>query len=209
MTGLPPAHLRSWGRMWTPDMPYRPDFHCPECNWDSAPVDFATRIAFYQFIVGFSDGVPSRNSQREASVKDIGGLIFECPECFTTFWYHAFESMLDRYIENCPLWPPPVPDGVPIYKTWGVMISQETPFARDFACTGCGYNMFNSMFFRSERIGRYIVGFSTEYQESCSGMPRDGAAVFECPKCFTKFCFHLTDILLETYAEQCPLWPRE
>lgn len=109
---MPKEIIRSWGVLWHPGIPLAKNYYCPDpdCDWDSNPPTLEERLANYKHIVGFSTDVPSRNKARESKgmenkIIDIGGLIFECPHCFTLFWYHAFEQLLDDYIRHCPNWP--------------------------------------------------------------------------------------------------------
>lgn len=89
--------LKSWGVPYTPAIRHSIDFCCLECDWSYS----FHRHNRYNQIIGFSKNVPPTITQ----IRMAGGIIIECPKCFSIFWIHLQEEMAERAVRNCENWP--------------------------------------------------------------------------------------------------------
>lgn len=93
-----PIEIRSWGKQYHQGIRYAPDYGCPKCGWPHPmfPGGFEKVLAH---IVGYTDASTAK--------QQCGGIVVECPKCFTKFWFHLKESLpLHEEIEShCEKWP--------------------------------------------------------------------------------------------------------
>ncbi len=64
---------------------YSPSLSCPNCGWGEEYRGFDVIV---EHIIGLSHDCPMSRGGDWQDV-DVGALIFECPRCFTKFWFHA------------------------------------------------------------------------------------------------------------------------
>lgn len=95
-------------------------------------------------------------------------------------------------------------------ETWGIRYNQDIPYAPDHDCQNPGCDWSTGSSFRTEHgpWWDHVVGFSP------IGPPSNrphivGILIFECPKCFHRFWFHIDREgmeLLERLAKEsgCP-----
>ncbi len=91
-----------------------------------------------------------------------------------------------------------------MWKTWGVRYNQDFPYSKDWRCRECGWSFFDE---DTEKSGPCVVGFSTDYTVHSSQFGVAGVLIVECPKCFSKFFFHVTHLLLKSVVYAMPQWP--
>lgn len=88
----------------------------------------------------------------------------------------------------------------------------------DLDCPNCNWSPMACYKTTGEPWHRHIVGFTTDCPPSQTlalkmfGFGYDvkerlGAVIIECPQCFSKFWFHLTEDGLEYCKKWCPQWP--
>ncbi|MBI2454355.1 MAG: hypothetical protein HYV54_02185 [Parcubacteria group bacterium] len=92
----------SWGVKYSSDIPHSADLRCLECRWSLARVESSER-----FIVGFSTDGSLMKIPFFGVGKIVGGIIIECPECFSKFWFHVSEDLADIFRMTLPQWPKP------------------------------------------------------------------------------------------------------
>jgi len=97
--------IKSWGEPYIAGMEHSSDANCsnPSCDWKLTKWSHIDGSALPQgwctYIIGFSIEVP-----RSMRSSKVGGLIIECPKCFTKYFYHV---RIDS-IEMCKIkgkWP--------------------------------------------------------------------------------------------------------
>ncbi len=82
--------LRSWGVSFSDAISHSADLCCPKCGWrdESYCLDI---VKMTPYLVGFT-------TEMRKDDESPGGFIFECPECFEKFWYHAGRSSIDLLV---------------------------------------------------------------------------------------------------------------
>lgn len=80
--------LRSWGVRFNQDFSHSLDFSCPYCEWRSDGMSIRNMV---YYLVGFDTTCRRGNGFP-------GVFIFECPQCFEKFWYHACRESIDLLV---------------------------------------------------------------------------------------------------------------
>ena len=88
------------------------------------------------------------------------------------------------------------------FKSWGERYSPSLYHAMDLACE-CGHWGFDFIM----KIDQ-VVGFSLDGPPSSSGLDI-GIVIVECPLCFSKFWFHVREILADKMRHFCSKWPKD
>ncbi|MBA3733260.1 hypothetical protein H0W91_02695 [Patescibacteria group bacterium] len=87
------------------------------------------------------------------------------------------------------------------FKSWGVTYSSDMYHGMDHSCH-CGAEFP----FQTQLRANLIVGFTQTAGPQRSD--RGGIAIFECPKCFEYFWFHLGVSSPKVYKMFAPKWPK-
>lgn len=77
--------VNQWGERYNTSQPYALDHDCPNCEWRPKFPD-----VYSKFATGFDPNCPP--SKRE---NWCGAMVIECPECFTKYWFHVNEDLLE------------------------------------------------------------------------------------------------------------------
>ncbi|KKQ93981.1 MAG: hypothetical protein UT66_C0018G0006 [candidate division CPR2 bacterium GW2011_GWC1_39_9] len=96
--------IKDWGVQWYPGMPSSKGYVCT-CGWSLMHGAREEHKHWAEFIVGFTKAVPMDNPDNIMPFKTIGGMIFECPKCFSYFWNHLKEHNLESCVKRCEKWP--------------------------------------------------------------------------------------------------------
>ena len=93
---------------------------------------------------------------------------------------------------------------MPEPKSWGEQYNNNFPYAPVHECPneGCDFKEW------ADKLYEYLIGFQLERREPKNGLIRMGKGIFECPKCFTKFWFHLFEENIRYIIRHCPNWPK-
>lgn len=89
---------------------------------------------------------------------------------------------------------------------WGESLSPEIPYSRELCCKKCDWSTYGSR----PSWENFVCGFSTNCppRPPASFTREVGAIIVECPKCFSKFWFHATELTLSHLRNNCPSWPK-
>ncbi len=102
MTNLP----KTWGVSYqhgNPDVPHSWDYECLECKWSYFSAESFDQIVGFHLLSEPEYGITT-------SYKKIGIFIIECPKCFSKFWIHATEDIMEYAIHGCQKWPKENPE---------------------------------------------------------------------------------------------------
>jgi hypothetical protein len=90
----------SWGESYHPGIHRSNDWGCPQCNWSIVSLS-APHEGIRENLIGFSvnQPIPSRRENI------VGILLFECPECFEKFWFHATNDAIAVIRSSSAKWP--------------------------------------------------------------------------------------------------------
>ncbi len=91
------------------------------------------------------------------------------------------------------------------WQSWGVFYTSEIPQSKDWRCLECGWSFYD--YEPTLDKYRFVVGFSTEMPCYSTQYGIVGILIVECPKCFSKFFFHVQGLLLDMVVDNCPNWP--
>lgn len=90
---------------------------------------------------------------------------------------------------------------MPGLKSWGVQYNPSMYHALDLSCV-CGWSALLN------RYHDHVVGFTLDVSPVCE--IGAGIIVLECPRCFTKFWFHIRrSSFVETLRDLCSNWPKD
>ncbi len=97
---------------------------------------------------------------------------------------------------------------MPELVPWGIDISPDIPKSLDLGCRFCPWSIFRAELERDD-WRKYVVGFNPHPPVShCKDLNMVGAFVIECPKCFSRFWFHVTETNYRLAEGICPNWPK-
>lgn len=86
---------------------------------------------------------------------------------------------------------------------WGAFYTPDIRYVADWSCPDCNHDL------GVPYLVNILVGFSTDMPKYSGNDNTVGIAIVECPKCFEKLWFHITDDLYECLQELAPNWPKD
>ncbi len=86
---------------------------------------------------------------------------------------------------------------------WGTFYTPDIRYAGGWQCLDCNYD------FGYPNSVKVVIGFSTDSPKFTGNDKMVGIVIVECPKCFEKFWFHITEDLYECLQELAPNWPKD
>ena len=94
-------HPDYWGES-VEGITYSVGLDCRECGWDFPQEVISSRETF-NCIVGFREA-PFGGWSSEGTQRSLGALVLECPRCFSKFWFHAREYLVNSARRHCSRW---------------------------------------------------------------------------------------------------------
>ncbi|MBI4120089.1 MAG: hypothetical protein HY454_01350 [Parcubacteria group bacterium] len=89
-------------------------------------------------------------------------------------------------------------------RSWGVSLTEDIPKSMDYECLDCGWGCWITDAWKNG----WAIGFDSDLSRGRVST-KDyvvGQLIIECPKCFSKFWFHITERNVQN-MKRLGLWP--